>query len=185
MTYSKAQERECGRWEYMWRRIVSSVFYKRVYQLLHPDHPHFTPKSIRVVESRLYKNMKVFEWGSGVSTLWFAKRLSQVISIEHNPLWHEKVTKGLSSIGAGSSKCILIPPVDDETLRNYTWQTDWKYYDVLGHPPRKPEFLEYISAIDHFDDLSFACIAIDGRERIGCLVHAMPKLRKGGRAAPL
>lgn len=177
---SNVQERACGRWEYLCRRLYSSVFYKKLYRKLNPNHPHFTPKAIRVLESRLHKDMKLFEWGSGVSTLWFAERVSQVVSIEHDPFWHEQVTGGLLSLRAKNSKCILIPPVNDETLRSYKWQSNWKYYDVLGRPPRKPEFLEYISAIDDYDDLSFDCIAIDGRERIGCLVHAIPKLRKGG-----
>lgn len=39
--------------------------------------------------------MRVFEWGSGGSTLWFAQRAASVVSIEHNLNWHDRVYESL------------------------------------------------------------------------------------------
>jgi hypothetical protein len=37
-----------------------------------------------------------------------------------------------------------------------------------------------MAAIDEFDDGYFDLISIDGKGRVGCLFHAIPKLRPGG-----
>lgn len=39
---------------------------------------------------------RVFEFGSGMSTLWFAERCRQVISVESDSHWHEVVTQQCS-----------------------------------------------------------------------------------------
>lgn len=42
---------------------------------------------------RLVSGRRVFEFGSGMSTLWFAKRCHQVVSVESDSHWHEVVTQ--------------------------------------------------------------------------------------------
>ncbi len=41
----------------------------------------------------LIPGRRVFEFGSGMSTLWFAKRCRQVISVESDSHWHQVVTQ--------------------------------------------------------------------------------------------
>lgn len=41
-------------------------------------------------------------------------------------------------------------------------------------------FKAYASAIDAYPDGHFDVVMVDGRARTSCLVHALPKLRKGG-----
>ena len=48
------------------------------------------------------------------------------------------------------------------------------------NPMYAPEYRHYISQINQFPDKYFDCIIIDGRERLGCLVHSMPKLADNG-----
>lgn len=64
--------------------------------------PHSTtPKSgpwmaqsfVRAFEKLDMSDWTVFEWGSGQSTLWFAQRVKQIVSMEHNPLWYEEARK--------------------------------------------------------------------------------------------
>jgi predicted O-methyltransferase YrrM len=38
----------------------------------------------------------------------------------------------------------------------------------------------YVQAIDSYVDESFDLVLIDGRERVQCVEHAMPKVRHGG-----
>lgn len=54
-------------------------------------YPWLHPDAIEYLESLLRPDWDVLEHGSGGSTLWFATRARQVISIEHNPAWREKV----------------------------------------------------------------------------------------------
>ena len=53
--------------------------------------PWWSLPSIRYVEKKLSSKLKVFEWGSGGSTLFLGKRFNSVTSIEHEPKWLEKV----------------------------------------------------------------------------------------------
>ncbi|NBF03289.1 FkbM family methyltransferase [Pseudomonas sp. Fl5BN2] len=53
--------------------------------------PWITYPAIDFLASRVNRNMKVFEYGSGNSTLWWAKRVGMVSSVEHDFSWHEKV----------------------------------------------------------------------------------------------
>uniref|UniRef100_A0A832LJD7 FkbM family methyltransferase n=1 Tax=Ignavibacterium album TaxID=591197 RepID=A0A832LJD7_9BACT len=53
--------------------------------------PWFTYPAIDFLKERLNKNMTVFEYGSGSSTLFFAKRVKEIISVETDKQWYEKI----------------------------------------------------------------------------------------------
>jgi len=55
--------------------------------------PWFTYSAIDLISDRLNQNLKVFEFGSGNSSLFFAERISQITSIEHNLEWYENISK--------------------------------------------------------------------------------------------
>jgi len=49
--------------------------------------PWYTYCVINFIESRINKEMNVFEYGSGNSTIWWAERVNSVVSCEHNKKW--------------------------------------------------------------------------------------------------
>jgi len=53
--------------------------------------PWLTYSFIDFITERLDKEFSVFEFGSGNSTLFFAKRVKQVSSVEHNSEWYNKL----------------------------------------------------------------------------------------------
>lgn len=55
--------------------------------------PWFTYPAVEFLTERLNNTMKVFEFGSGNSTLFFAERANQIISVEHNKDWYNKISK--------------------------------------------------------------------------------------------
>lgn len=55
--------------------------------------PWFSYPFIDFLTPRLTKDLVLFEFGSGSSTSFFAERVKQVISIEHNKEWYEIVNK--------------------------------------------------------------------------------------------
>jgi hypothetical protein len=55
--------------------------------------PWFTYSFIDFLESRLNKNIKLLEFGSGNSTLYFSERVDQVVSLEHNLNYYNKLEK--------------------------------------------------------------------------------------------
>lgn len=53
--------------------------------------PWITYPSIAFLEERIKWQMELFEYGSGNSTLWWARRVSRVVSCEHDQSWYEKI----------------------------------------------------------------------------------------------
>jgi tRNA A58 N-methylase Trm61 len=48
-----------------------------------------------LIQGRLNKNMRLFEYGSGYSTLFFSKLVGDVVSVEYDLTWYEKISKEL------------------------------------------------------------------------------------------
>lgn len=57
--------------------------------------PWFTYPSIDFLSKRLHKNLNVFEFGSGNSSLFFAKRVKSISSVEHDKEWFNKIRTSL------------------------------------------------------------------------------------------
>ena len=56
--------------------------------------PWFTYGAIHFLEDRVRSDMRVFEYGSGNSTHWFAKRAREVVSVEHDGDWLNLMKRG-------------------------------------------------------------------------------------------
>jgi len=57
--------------------------------------PWFTYAFIDFLTEKLDDNFSVFEFGSGNSTLFFAKRIKHVTSVEHNAEWYNKLMSNI------------------------------------------------------------------------------------------
>jgi len=53
--------------------------------------PWFVYSAVDFLDDRLPEDVKIFEYGSGSGTLWWADRVSVVHSVEHNPKWSKKI----------------------------------------------------------------------------------------------
>jgi hypothetical protein len=89
------------------RNLVGHVSYF-LYRRRYPDHPWLAIPANSILWSLLSKNDVGLEFGSGKSTVWFAKKISRLISIEHDSIWHDKVTKQLALQGLLNVDCLLI-----------------------------------------------------------------------------
>lgn len=52
---------------------------------------------IRFIEPRLKSNFNVFEYGCGSSTLWYAKRVNSIKSVEHDKSWFDFMSRRIPS----------------------------------------------------------------------------------------
>ncbi len=57
--------------------------------------PWCTYSFIKFIDKRLKKNFRVFEFGSGNSTLWYASRVGEIISLENDKNWYDIIQKEL------------------------------------------------------------------------------------------
>jgi hypothetical protein len=55
------------------------------------DLPWVTYSFIDFIQPRLNKELQIFEYGSGSSTLYYAKRVGKVVSVEHDKDWYAKI----------------------------------------------------------------------------------------------
>jgi hypothetical protein len=138
--------------------------------------PWITFAATRSLRKLLSSSARVFEYGSGGSTLFLASRVSRVVSVEHDPIWHAAVLDRLRP--TSNVDLLLVPPndvVDDAGHHGHPaghCSTDPRY---IGR-----SFCDYASAIDSFPDAYFDVVLVDGRARPSCFDHAVPKLKVGG-----
>lgn len=55
--------------------------------------PWVTYSFIDFIKTRLNKNLSIFEYGSGNSTLFYAKHVQKVVSVEHDEVWYHKIVQ--------------------------------------------------------------------------------------------
>lgn len=133
------------------------------------DVPWWTYSSIEYLQTYIEKRehpISVFEWGSGASTVWLAKRVENVITIEHDAKWHSIIEPFLTDW----PNIVSVLKEPDQLL------VDEKY-SSLKIPG--VNFKSYVTAITEYST-KFDIIVIDGRARSACLQVGLPYLKKGG-----
>lgn len=127
---------------------------------------------IEELDRYLEPSMEVFEWGSGSSTLFFARRVQRVVSVEHDPDWYEKVQNR----------------IDKEELANVELRLVEPHSPVEGSPRfsssktpyRDCSFQEYVRSIRDPKTAKYDCVLVDGRSRSACLRESLDRLVSGG-----
>lgn len=95
------------------------------------------------------KKWKIWEFGSGFSTTWFAERVDTLWTMEHDRTWHESIKKACDRKGLTNVHCLF-----EERGKGY---------------PNK---------ITSFQDGFFDFVLVDGRDRVECFLKAFPKVSK-------
>lgn len=134
------------------------------------DVPWWTYRAIDVVEAWLGAHprpIRVFEYGSGASTLWLAARTDEVHSVEHHAGFAEHIRPALEQH----------PNIDFQVVEPVASAAPAVPSAKEGHAGL--DFADYVAMIDKIDG-SFDVIVIDGRAREACLVAAVPRLASGG-----
>jgi predicted O-methyltransferase YrrM len=125
--------------------------------LLDQGKPWLTEEAIALLEE-LAPFKRVLEFGSGGSTVFFAKRAENVISIEHDEKWFDLVEAKLVEEKISNVEHILIPRHKGDRVI-----------------PRKDGYAKVISGIGG----SFDLILVDGRERGVCIRDSYVMLQPG------
>lgn len=159
---------------FLWSRSVLPRRTKNYF-----DTPWINYRAIQWLDDYLQPNMKVFEWGSGGSTIFYAKRVEEVISIEHNQEWHNVVNTQIINSHLRNVKLLYKPPQTYNAISNLT-EAEIKLYKSTAKGFENKFFYTYIQAISEFPDKYFDMIMVDGRARLGCLAFARQKIKTGG-----
>ena len=114
------------------------------------DLPWMPYPFIDFLKERLTDKLEVFEYGSGSSTRFFAKRVHSITSVEFDREWYNLVTEKLA------------PFKNSEVL----------YQEV------SKEYIEKIKT--HQPDKKYDIVIVDGRERVQCALEAIKHLTPSG-----
>jgi|GEM_PF-5353026 len=128
----------------------------------HPDMPWFAREAIPFIEKNLKPDYIGFEWGSGRSTVWFAKRIKHITSVEGRESWHNEVKKMLKKENIENKVDLRLAKISNE--HNYS----------------PIEVNNYVSQIDNFKKFSLDVVTVDGHCRIPCLKNCLEKIKPGG-----
>ena len=131
-------------------RFVYGAISRTVWEKKHPKEPWLTPVSVDILKGLLKKDDFFLEFGSGQSTVWFARKVGKIISIESNEGWYQKT----------KSK-----------LKRYA-----KKAEIVFAPDRK----KYLAILNKIKDNSLDICLVDGEHRIDCMLGVLRKIKKGG-----
>ncbi|HEY3329753.1 MAG TPA: hypothetical protein VGK19_07025 [Capsulimonadaceae bacterium] len=140
--------------------------------------PWFTYSAIDFLQRTLMPGMMVFEYGSGGSTMFWAKAGASVVSIEHDEEWSKAVVAAAATRGFDKVDLKLILPVDVGASPGDP--ADPARYSSSRDEYKTFSFEAYAKAIDAYPDNSFDIVLVDGRARPSCFVHAQSKVKPGG-----
>lgn len=130
---------------YIRSRIKNYFYYRN-----NPDKPWLTQDSNKFLEQYLTKEDNVLEFGSGGSTLFFAKKCKHIVTFEHDILWYNKI---ITEIKKKDLKNIQLNYFQDES---------------------------YYKEVNKLNDQFFDVVLVDGIFRAECTKLSLPKIKNGG-----
>lgn len=156
-----------------WARSLGAIY--DLDALVALDVPWWTYNAIDVVSEFLEARpgARVFEYGSGASTIWLARRAGRVTSVEHHADWHASMRDVLA---VRDDIC----PVDLRLVAPDAAPADDPLYISEKAREKGQSFAGYASAIGAESDALYDLIVIDGRARNACLAHAADHLAPDG-----
>ncbi len=102
------------------------------------------------IEKHIQPNWRVLEFGAGLSTVWWAKRVESITSIEHDRGWYTEIQQKLEAGG-------------------------WKNVDF-----RFRDLELYETAVKDIESGSMDFLVVDGIKRLECMHEAVRLVKRGG-----
>jgi hypothetical protein len=138
------------------------------------DVPWWTYGAIDAVERFITEragDVRAFEWGSGASTIWLARRVARVDSVEHHAGFGEMIRSRLAG-EFPHADLQIVEPVPSAAPR-------------VGSHKEGHGNLDFADYVAHIDTVAaqrgpFELIVVDGRAREACLAAALAHLADGG-----
>lgn len=143
------------------------------------EQPWLTFPAIAHLRQWLRPEMRVFEWGSGGSTLFFARRTASVVAVENDGDWARRVREACAAQGFTHATIEHLPADPEPPAAAFDSADPNGYYSGSARYGGC-RFQSYATSIERFADASFDLVVVDGRARPSCVVHALGKVKAGG-----
>ncbi len=140
--------------KYLFDRLI-----EKAYRRSHPQVPWLAPAAIEFLDGYLKPGDKMLEFGSGRSTLWFARRVHHITSVEHNPEWYAKIESRITEQGITNITYLLHPRQEESVAAAES---------------------NYVKTTRSLSPSSLDIILVDGIYRAQCVLQSLPLLKNGG-----
>lgn len=141
---------------YLVNRIIEKIYRRR-----HPDSPWLAPLANSLLEGYLKKTDVGLESGSGRSTIWFARRVSSLISVEHNRAWFARVSQ----------------MIEEENIGNVSYHL---FEENVENDGDGDENSHYVQVAKNLPDNSINFALVDGIHRSAFANVVLSKIQPGG-----
>lgn len=136
--------------------------------------PWFPDLVRMLLEAHIMSGIDVFEWGCGGSTVWFCNHDCNVMSVEHNKAWADRVNSGIYSC----DPVVFVPPDDGSLYPDPGDKSIAFHYKSGSTEVGDVRFESYARRIDTCD--MFDIVLVDGRARPSCVLHGYTHVKPGG-----
>lgn len=134
--------------------------------------PSINPGALQKLEKIIDEKSKVFEYGTGGSTVWLTKRVGELVSVEHNKDWFRILKEGFMETLGGIPDNTTLMLRSGNPVLNDTWVESETTKEHIG--------LDFIDSILAYPDNYFDLVFVDGRARMSCLFNSRSKVNPGG-----
>jgi len=147
--------------------------------------PWMTFPAIEFLKDILSKENKVFEYGSGYSTIFFNNLAGEVVSVEHDHEWVDEVKKHLPNANIlliGENALVNAEAVSlvNEFIETFPQvRTDIREHDFM-HGLINNEFAGYASTIYNYPKGYFDVVVLDGMARSLSGILAVERIAENG-----
>ena len=136
---------------YVIRYCMNNIFVRK--GPVEMQQPWWSYGAIDAIEKLTHDSTRIFEWGSGGSTLFLGQRAKSVYAVESDRVWYDHVK-------SMSAQCC------PDNVR-----IDYVTFDTRN--PKEFQDCDYLHALDDaYDVIVIDGIEVTGHERILCFMHA-------------
>lgn len=121
--------------------------------------PWLTYPALACLDAPAFRGRRVLEFGGGASTLWWAARAAELVTVEEDPAWRDALTRGLARAPE-----TVAPP-------------------AAAGPPRAPAKFQLLATVAQAAALppaGFDVVIVDGGDRLAAARVALSATRSGG-----
>ena len=129
--------------------------------------PWMTYPFIEFILTKLQPHHKIFEFGSGSSTLFFAPKVQKIVALESNKKWREIMQIMLCEVGAKNVELVLM----EDALENPAYENFAQDY-IAKFKNSAPDLQNNIEKFDF--------VIVDSLKRFACAQNSIEAIKPGG-----
>ncbi len=147
-------------------------------EMLNPLPP-IVGSAVNWLKENIHYNMRVFEYGSGTSTLFFSKNVKRLISIEY---LSKRFNQTADALNHFRKMTIATADITHELIEGEERKVSYPYsYESYGTTDKTFQYHSFeknVKAIKKYHNIDM--VLINGRSRSSCIKEAVGKIKKGG-----